>query len=247
MTTRSNNAKSTARKTRWIVLAASGIVSMMTVPGVSMAQVLPADAAPTCLASTPTTPFSAWFSRGIPAAFNAAVTPANSITFTNNPALANTDFYQWSYRMFLWLTSPSPAAYGGTGRVMSSPEFYNLTPPDSSGLQTLLQNPSPPTTADSPATAGRVTAPPPANLALRVANLGPHNLPTIKSQQGSVFEVAPAKLSANNRPLVLNSKGREISSPASCATPAGIFSSWVRMARPLPAHGCSSIHAPPPC
>ena len=211
--TRSNSSKSTARKTQWIVLAAAGIVSMMTVPEVSIAQVLPTNAAPTCLASSPTIPFSAWFSGGNPAVLNAAVTPANSITFTNNPALANTDFYQWSYRMFLWLTSPSPATYGGTGLVMSSPEFYNLSPPDSSGLQTLLQNPSPPAVGDPPPISGPVTAPPPPEpigLALRVANLGPHNLPTIKSQHGSFFVVAPAKLSANNRPLVLNSKGQEI-------------------------------------
>jgi hypothetical protein len=212
VTTRSNSSKSTTCRPKWIVLAASGIVSMLTVPQVPVAQVLPANAAHTCLASSSTIPFSAWFSGGNPAVLNAAVTAANSITFTNNPGLANTDFYQWSYRMFLWLTSPSPATYGGTGLVFSSPEFYNLSPPDASGQQTLLQNPSPPVVGDPPPITGPISAPPPTTfgLALRVANLGPHNLPTIKSQQGSFFEVAPAKLSADNRPLVLNSKGEEI-------------------------------------
>jgi hypothetical protein len=209
VTVSSNSSKSTARETRWIALIASGIVSIATVPEVSIAQILPANAAPTCLASSPTIPFSAWFSGGNPAVLNAAVTPANSITFTNNPSLANTDFYQWSYRMFLWLTSPAPTAYGGTGLVLSSPEFYNLSPPDASGQQTLLQNPSLPAVGDPAPPTGPITVPPPISLGLRVANLGPHNLTTIQSK-GSFFEIAPAKLSAKNRPLVLNSNGEEI-------------------------------------
>src|ERR1700720_3104257 len=90
---------------------------------------------PTCPASGPlvtspaSTPFSAWFPNGVlPNTLNAAVLPADSLNFSNNTANSNTDFYRWSYRMFLCLTSPTPSTYGGTGLVMSSPEFYNLAP-----------------------------------------------------------------------------------------------------------------------
>src|SRR5215471_8063964 len=36
----------------------------------------------------------------------------------------NCGFFDWSEQMFLWLTSPAPAAYGGGNRIMFSPKFF---------------------------------------------------------------------------------------------------------------------------
>lgn len=62
---------------------------------------LPQDAMATCTVSKDS--FNTWFQSG-QASENGAVTPANSVTF---PHQDNCDFYQWSERMFLWLTSSS--------------------------------------------------------------------------------------------------------------------------------------------
>ena len=215
MTVHSHNPSFRGRMKSWAVLAASGLISIMFASPV-VSQTLP-NAAKTCLASSSSVPFSAWFSGGNPTVLNAAVTAANSVTFTNNPALANADFYQWSYRMFLWLTSPSPSTYGGTGLVMSSPEFYNLSAPDSSGDQTLIQNESRPIFRPGVP----IPQPKPLRLALRVANLGPHNLPIIKDKQGRYFEVAPLKLAPNGKPLILNSANKEVELSHVVRTAAG--------------------------
>lgn len=189
--------------------------SATSLPTPAAAQVLPSTAGQTCLATStatlghPSIPFSAWFTGGNPSVLNAAVSPADSVNFTNDTSLANTDFYQWSYRMFLWLTSPTPASYGGTGRVMSSPEFYNV----SADGTTLLPNPINPFIHFGPIIAAeraRAQPPEPISLGLRVANLGPHGLPVVKDNAGHFFEVAPTKLSANGRPLVMNAQNREV-------------------------------------
>jgi hypothetical protein len=179
------------------------------------AQVLPSNAGHTCLATStatpghPSIPFSAWFTGGNPSVLNAAVTPADSLNFTNDTSLQNTDFYQWSFRMFLWLTSPTPATYGGTGLVMSSPEFYNV----SADGTTLVANPTNPFLHLGPiqaAAMAKAHPPAPINLGLRVANLGPHGLPVIKDTAGRFFEVAPAKLSAKGRLLVIDGQNKEV-------------------------------------
>jgi hypothetical protein len=174
----------------------------------------------TCPASGPlvnspaTTPFSAWFPTGVtPSTINAAVLPADSLNFSNDPNNNNTDFYRWSYRMFLWLTSPTPSTYGGTGLVMSSPEFYNLTP-NAAGTQFVMtRNPVNPFLHFGPAKAlemARARPPAPLRLGLRVANLGPHGLPFVHDTAGNFMEVLPAKQSAAGRPLVLNAAGKEV-------------------------------------
>lgn len=172
----------------------------------------------TCPASGPlvtspsTTPFSAWFTGGMPGTLNAAVSPADSLNFSNNTANANTDFYRWSYRMFLWLTSPTPSAYGGTGLVMSSPEFYNVAP-NAQGNFVMTPNPVNPFLHLGPIQAvqmAKAHPPPPLHLGLRVANLGPHDLPLVHDTEGNFFEVLPAQLSAAGKPLVLNPAGRQV-------------------------------------
>jgi hypothetical protein len=56
----------------------------------------------------------------------------------------------------------------------------------------------------------RAKPPAPLRLGLRVANLGPHNLPLIRDTAGNFMEVLPAKLSAAGKPLVLNAAGKEV-------------------------------------
>jgi hypothetical protein len=148
-----------------------------------------------------------------PGTLNAAVLPADSLNFSNNPGNNNTDFYRWSYRMFLWLTSPTPSTYGGTGLVMSSPEFYNLAP-NAAGTQFVMtRNPVNPFLHFGAAKAlemARAKPPAPLRLGLRVANLGPHGLPIVHDTAGNFMEVLPAKQSAAGKPLVLNAAGKEV-------------------------------------
>ena len=161
----------------------------------------------------PSTPFSAWFPTGVlPSTINAAVLPADSLNFSNNINNNNTDFYRWSYRMFLWLTSPTPSAYGGTGLVMSSPEFYNVAP-NAAGNFVMTPNPVNPFLHFGPAKAlemARAKPPAPLHLGLRVANLGPHGLPIVHDTAGNFMEVLPAKQSTAGKPLVLNAAGKEV-------------------------------------
>jgi hypothetical protein len=156
------------------------------------AQAIPADAKAT--ATVPAATFASWFETGSPS-LNGVVNPANSVTFSNNPGLKNVDFYQWSEQMFLWLTSPTPPRYGGgSGRIFSSPVFFDVSPPDASGNRTFI-----------PHVNGRIR-----RLNLRTAQPGPHGLPVIMSKAGRMFEIAPARLDAGGKSLLLNGEGKPV-------------------------------------
>ena len=157
------------------------------------AQTLPSDAQPTCTVSS--SMFNGFFQRGT-AKVNGVADPANSITFPNNTALHNCDFYQWAEQMFIWLTSPAPASYGGGGgRIFASPAFSTVTPADpTTGKRTLIANPA----------NGLL------RFNLRAAQVGVHGLPVIMSNSGQMFEVQPGPVSKAGRPLVLNSAGKQI-------------------------------------
>lgn len=138
--------------------------------------------------------FKGFFHGGV-AAVNGVVDPANSVTFTNNPALVNCDFYQWAQQMFLWLTSPAPPSYGGGGgRIFASPQFYTVSPADINGKRTLISN-----------------APNFLNFVnIRAAQMGAHGLPVIMSKSGQMFEVQPGPLSKAGKPLVFNRAGQQV-------------------------------------
>jgi len=139
--------------------------------------------------------FNSFFQGGT-AAVNGVVDPANSVTFPNNTSLHNCDFYQWSQQMFLWLTSPAPATYGGGGgRIFASPAFYTVSPADANGKRTLIPN-----TSD-----GIVKF-----LNIRAAQVGIHGLPVIMSKSGQMFEVQPGPISKSGKPLALNSAGQQV-------------------------------------
>ena len=135
--------------------------------------------------------FDPWFASGS-VTFNGAVNPANSLSFTN---FANWAFYQWAENMFLWLTSPAPGVYGGGGRVLTSPVFYNVSPPDQNGNRTLAQN----------ATGGGFI-----RMALRKAQVGPEALPIVRDQTGKIYNVEPLLLGPTGRPLMVDRLGRSV-------------------------------------
>lgn len=63
---------------------------------------------------------ASWFKSGT-ITENGIVTPANSVDFIHK---TNCDFYKWSERMFLWMTSKEQ----GGKTVFESPEFYTVSP-----------------------------------------------------------------------------------------------------------------------
>jgi len=138
--------------------------------------------------------FNGFFHSGT-ATVNGVADPANSVTFSNDTSKHNCDFYQWAQQMFLWLTSPAPAAYGGGGgRIFASPAFYTVSPADSTGKRTLIPNQA----------NGLL------RLNLRAAQVGAHGLPVIMNKSGQMFEVQPGPVSKRGKPLVVNSAGKQV-------------------------------------
>ncbi|WP_428225097.1 hypothetical protein [Flavobacterium sp.] len=78
---------------------------------------LPQDVKPICELTD--AEFDSWFKSGTNTE-NGIVTPANSVDFVHDN---NCDFYKWSERMFLWMTSKE-----GNQTVFESPEFYTVSP-----------------------------------------------------------------------------------------------------------------------
>jgi hypothetical protein len=152
------------------------------------AQTIPTDAQTTC--TVPAATFASWFQSGTPA-LNGVVKPADSVAFPNIP---NCSFYQWSKQMFLWLTSPAPATYGGGSRIFDSPTFYDVSPPDAAGNRTLQKH-----------TPGIFHF-----LNVRATKPGPHMLPIIIDRAGRMFELQPPKLGPTGKPLILDGAGKEV-------------------------------------
>jgi len=149
------------------------------------AQSIPTDPQATCVV-TPTT-FASWFQSGTPA-LNGVVNPANSVTFQSN---TNCPFYQWSEQMFLWLTSPSPAQYGGNGRIFDSPVFYDVSAVDENNQRHFL-----------PHVPGQLRF-----FNIRTSQPGPHGLPVIFDKTGRMFEVDRPQIAPSGRPLIRTTAG----------------------------------------
>jgi hypothetical protein len=93
--------------------------------------------------------------------------------------------------MFLWVTSPGPATYGGGGRVFVSPVFFDVTPPDASGNRTLVKH-----------TAGSLIS-----VNVRGVKVGPHGLQVRNGKDGLLWEVVPPVVAHNGKQLILNAGG----------------------------------------
>ncbi|HMV66728.1 MAG TPA: hypothetical protein PKA64_07750 [Myxococcota bacterium] len=150
---------------------------------------IPTDVGKGCTLSPAT--FDAWFESGA-ASLNGAVKPANGLTFPNT---SNCSFYEWSEQMFLWLTSPAPARYGGDGLVLTSPAFYDVSLPDASGVRHFV-----------PHEAGLLRP-----FDLRAAQRGILDLPLLL-EKGTLraLEVIPPALGPNRLPLVIDAGEREV-------------------------------------
>lgn len=90
---------------------------------------LPQDVKPLC--DLTDKEFATWFKSG-EVTENGEVTPANSVDFIHNN---NCDFYKWSERMFLWMTSNNAS----NDLVFESPEFYTVSP-KVNGVRNLIPN-----------------------------------------------------------------------------------------------------------
>jgi len=137
------------------------------------------------------TVFNSWFQSGT-AAPNGFVNPANSITF--NP-MNDCDFYKWSEQMWLWATSPTPAQYGGNGRVFMSSIFYNVSPidPRNNNMRTLRSNFNPVVFATS-----------------TLPQVGREGLPTFMNTKGVSFQVITARQAVDGNSMIRNDAGRYV-------------------------------------
>ncbi|HEY6322676.1 MAG TPA: hypothetical protein VJA16_14060, partial [Thermoanaerobaculia bacterium] len=141
---------------------------------------MPIDPKTTCTVTAATV--AGWFQSGT-ITLNGVVNPANSVTFPNTP---NCSFYQWSEQMFLWLTSPAPASYGGGAHIFDSPAFYDVSPPDQNGARTFI-----------PHRQGIIRP-----FAVRTAQPGPHGLPVIFDKSGRLLEIERPAKAPSGKPLV---------------------------------------------
>ena len=157
--------------TRTATLSCAGaiVTALLYGTGVGASVSVPTDAQGGCPISAGTV--AAMFTTGSPS-LNGVVKAADS-TVDLQP---NCGFFQWSEQMFLWLTSPAPAAYGGGSRIMFSPKFFTVTPEDGGRREFIRNNP-------------RL----PFRMLLRKTELGPHGLPALVSRSGHVIEVQPVR------------------------------------------------------
>ena len=162
---------------------------------------LPVDADDTCAlvtggdasAGAEANTVASWFQTG-KISLDGVVTPADSL---NNPfgGLAiPCGFYEWSERMFLWLTSPAPGTCGG--RIFDSPMFYDVSPPDATGNRTFLSH----------VPCVTLTPAPVRHVFLRAAQAGPHCLPVIVDRSGQLLEIKSPD--AKVKPLVRDQSGQ---------------------------------------
>lgn len=162
-------------------------------------QTLPSDPQVTCPTPGTTLNIAQWFESGS-VSVNGIVNPANSITF--QPA-NNCNFYLWSHQMLLWLLSPGPSTYGGSGRVFDSGVFYDVSEPNSQGKRYFIPHNTFPVTATAQQKARRM-------VNLRPAKPGPNGLPAVIDRHGNIIEVVPSSMGPNNRPMLLNSAGKSV-------------------------------------
>jgi hypothetical protein len=173
------------------VTVLSVAIAGWTTAWLAKAQSLPIDARATCTVTTGSAvPFAQWFESGV-VTVNGVVRPADSLRFSE---VSNCSFYQWSYQMFLWLTSPAPPAYGGGGRIFDSPAFFDVSPVDSNLNRTFIAH------------TNRLIRP----LQVRVAQVGAHGLQVVLDRHGTIFEIDRPRLSDNGRPLVIDATGRQV-------------------------------------
>ena len=180
-----------------LLLALFGIVSVIEV---TMAQTLPADAARACTVKSED--FARFFESGTVTA-NGIVLPADSLNFPDQP---NCSFYEWSWHMFLWLTSPAPFNYGGGGRVFNSGVFFDVSPLSSNGKRSLTALGDAPGDGPNSGLRRKVGM----TLNVRNAKPGAHGLPASVDKSGKLIELQRVQLGPNGRALIPTESGKLI-------------------------------------
>jgi hypothetical protein len=197
-----HSTKWRARIVRSLAFAALASAAAVVFTDSTVAQTLPANVKLTC--TIPSGAFNGWFNLGHPTV-NGVVHEANGLTFPNttlppgSPPLntINCNFYQWSKQMFMWLTSPAPATYGGGKYIFASSTFFGISP----------ANPTLPSSGNRSFVAqGRG----PFLLAARLPQFGPHDLPVVTDKTGHMFEVKPLTLKPGQKLQVLNTSNKLI-------------------------------------
>jgi hypothetical protein len=166
-------------------LAASALGLCCLGAPAAQAQSIPSDAYNYC----PVTNFPTWFASGTPTQ-NGVVVPANSANFDTS---TNCNFYRWAEQMFLWITSPAPALYGGNGYVFESNSFYQVVSGPGNSLKFV-----------SVAQSG----PGPLKVNLRSAQVDSRGFQIIFDTHNVSHEIQPTPLSKNGTPLLRNSAGK---------------------------------------
>jgi hypothetical protein len=153
---------------------------------------VPTDAKATCTDLTDEgAAFATWFEGG-QVTLNGVVTPADSVKFANDP---NCSFYQWSERMYLWLTSPATEKYGGGGgRVFGSKAFFDVSPLDAEGRREFV-----------PHVSGSFP-----HLIPRFAPAGPNGFQVVTAKDGRMLDLEPTPIASTGRQLIRNARGEAV-------------------------------------
>ncbi|MBV8978774.1 MAG: hypothetical protein JOZ13_15490 [Alphaproteobacteria bacterium] len=143
--------------------------------------------------STGPNSLGSWFASG-QVTVNGVVTP-DSTHFPADPPSDDCSFYDWSERMFLWLTSPAPSSYGGDGNgmVFNSPVFFTVSPLDANHRRTM-----------TPIVGGLRNM----IFTAHVDQNGPHGLPLMRAKSGRLYERAPVLHGPNKLEEVHDGNGR---------------------------------------
>jgi hypothetical protein len=169
--------------------------------------VLPQNVYASCTVNQDT--FNTWFASG-KAAQNGLVTAANSVKFPHNN---NCDFYQWSERMFLWITSP----VSNKGKiVLETPVFYDVAA-DSAHQRKLV-----PHLSNTPL-----------RMSSHIEKSGPNGLPVIKDKTGKLFEIENAEPVANIPALVSNAVGSSVAVASVKVDAKGTYSFMDKSGNPI--------------
>ena len=169
-----------------VCLLGGAAAALLALSCAASAQTLPSDPSPSCTVDA--TEFKGWFKSGKPT-LNGVVNPADSVGFLN---VENCEFYQWAKQMFLWITSPFPLTPGVGPNVFESPEFFDVSPPDSLENRTLI-----------PHTPDFIRF-----LPVRAAQVGPHGLPVIFDKTGRMLEVERPRIVLSGQLRIIDNTGK---------------------------------------
>jgi hypothetical protein len=171
-------------------------VLLVAIPQPVRAQTsLPPDVKPTCTVTS--AEFNSWLAADT-VAVNGVVSPADSLNFRPS---SECSFYVWSQRMFLWLTS----AASSRGFVFESPTFFDVSPPGSGGMRTLVPNEP-----------GRMKT-----LGITIAEEGPLNKPVAFDRKGKRHRIVQPEVGPTGKALIRDNAGNKFEIERAQVAPDG--------------------------